>query len=369
MLAFAAFSGQADTLAAHTPYSDLPPRAFWRTGAGTLAAEDIRQLSDCKQKLTRDLKVATAGSCFAQHISRRLRAMGYNFMDAEPAPPWMTPAAQRDFGYGVYSARYGNIYTSRQLKLLLKEAFGDFTPEERVWRNGDRYFDPFRPTIEPNGFESADEVLQARESLLLAVRRLTKAADVFVFTFGLTECWLSKSDGAAYPICPGVHAGEFDPDKYEFANLTFADVLADMTYVIQRLRKRRPTLRFIFTVSPVPLTATAAGGHVLTATTHSKAILRAVAGQLQATYDFVDYFPSYELVTAPSFGGRFYAPNKREVTEAGVATVMNMFEREFCEGAVAGEVAPTPPEPAAPAPSSEGDVICDERILEHYATR
>jgi hypothetical protein len=328
-----------------------------------LAADELRDLSDCRTRLTRSEAVATAGSCFAQHISRRLRSMGYNFLDTEMPPPWMTAEAQRDFGYGLFSARYGNIYTSRQLKQLLLESRGKFEPEERVWETDSRFFDPFRPTIEPHGFESTEEVLLSRETLLQAIRRIVAKADVFVFTFGLTECWRSKRDGAVYPMCPGTHAGQFDPDRYEFINLSFADVLDDMHQVIEILRRVRPSLRFIFTVSPVPLTATASGSHVLTATTYSKSVLRAVAGELRNTYDFVDYFPSYELVTSPALGGTFYSANKRDVTPDGVSTVMKIFEAEFCDGK--SEPVPTRPKPVED--EADRDVLCDERVLEFYA--
>jgi hypothetical protein len=357
-------------LTSYTPYSDFPARAFWRTGAGNSPPELVQQLSDCRSKLKRSEGVMTAGSCFAQHISRRLRRMGYKFLDEEPAPPWLDATAQRDFGYGIFSARYGNIYTSRQLKQLLFEAFGKFTPAERVWDTGGRYYDPFRPTIETGGFDSAEEVLISRETLLMAVRRLVKTADVFVFTLGLTECWQSKQDGAVYPTCPGAHAGTFDPDRHEFLNLSVSDVKQDLKEVFALMRRARPSIRFILTVSPVPLTATASGQHVLTATTQSKATLRAAAGEMQARFDFVDYFPSYELVTAPSFGGRFYAANKREVTEQGVNTVMNMFEREFCEDGKAELESASAPVEAVPAEAEVvEDVLCDERILEFYASR
>ncbi|MCC6919398.1 MAG: GSCFA domain-containing protein [Alphaproteobacteria bacterium] len=346
----------------------MPARAFWRTGAGPRTPEQMEHLSDCRARLTPDAVVATAGSCFAQHISRRLRRMGFNFLDAEPPPPWMNAAAQRDFGYGIFSARYGNIYTSRQLKQLLLETLGTFVPAERVWETDGRFYDPFRPSVEPQGFESAAEVLLARDTLLRGVRRILKTADVFVFTLGLTECWRSREDGAVYPTCPGTQAGAFDARRHEFVNLTYGEILADMRDVIRLLRRRRPAMRFILTVSPVPLTATASGRHVLTATTHSKAILRAVAGQLTDEFDFVDYFPSYELITAPSFGGRFYAANKREVTDEGVSVVMDLFQREFC--AAPAEARPATPAPHPnPAGEAGADAICDEMVLDFYARR
>src|SRR5262249_32331590 len=149
--------------------------------------EDVCNVASPKRKLTREDVVATAGSCFAQHISRRLRGGGFNFLDVEPPPDLLRPEHHPKYGYGLYSARYGNIYTSSQFKQLVLRATGEFEPSESVWRTDGRFYDPFRPTIEPAGFESEIEALDSQRSHLFAVRRLFKRADVFVFTLGLTE--------------------------------------------------------------------------------------------------------------------------------------------------------------------------------------
>jgi hypothetical protein len=63
--------------------------------------------------------IATAGSCFAQHIARHLRSAEFSVLDVEPPPPGMTEETARAFGYNLFSARYGNICTTRQLRQLL----------------------------------------------------------------------------------------------------------------------------------------------------------------------------------------------------------------------------------------------------------
>ncbi|MBM6582741.1 GSCFA domain-containing protein [Microvirga sp. BT689] len=346
------------------PYQSLPPRAFWKTAVAHGDIDQISGLGQPTKKLERSAAVSTAGSCFAQHISRQLRANGFNFIDAEPAPEWLIRERRAQFGYGIFSARFGNIYSSAQLKQLIQRASGSFTPTEAVWRTGERFFDPFRPSIEPNGFESAAEVQRSQETHLRSVASMFKRTDVFIFTLGLTEIWRSKEDGAVYPSCPGVQAGSFDAGKYEFVNLTFEQVISDMRYVIDKLLKIRPHMRFIFTVSPVPLTATASSSHVLTATTYSKSVLRAVAGQLAEQYECVDYFPSYELITAPVFQGQFFDSNMRNVRPAGVAFVMKSFFRDFCESSPPAEE--HQPRSVTVERDDEG-VICDEAVLEFFA--
>ena len=81
-----------------------------------------------------------------------------------------------------------------------------------------------------------------------------------------------------------------------------------MQQAMALMRSANRGLRFLLTVSPVPLTATNSGNHVLVATVDSKSRLRAVAGQLARTVSRVDYFPSYEIISAPPFRGSFFRP-------------------------------------------------------------
>jgi hypothetical protein len=139
--------------------------------------------------------------------------------------------------------------------------------------------------------------------------------------------------------------------------------------VVARLRDGR-ALRCIVTVSPVPLTATASGRHVLPASAESKAILRAVAGELAGTHDDIDYFPSYEIITNPAARGVFFAANLRSVTEDGVAVVMRQFFAEH--GAATARAAPpggeAPPK-SKPGPNAAraAEVQCEEALLEAFA--
>lgn len=141
------------------------------------------------------------------------------------------------------------------------------------------------------------------------------------------------------------------------------EVIAALERSIEMFRAANPGLRFLLTVSPVPLTATASGRHVLVATMESKAILRTAAAEVAAGKDFVDYFPSYEIVTNPIFGHGFFAPNRRSVTEEGVAYVMETF---FSGNARAFGVAAPPPAKAA---KRAADVVCEEELLASFGDK
>jgi hypothetical protein len=301
-------------------------------------------------KIRRDTRVATAGSCFAQHIARYLQQSGFNYFVAETGHPVLPAGVRLANNYGLFSARYGNIYTARQLLQLLQRAFGLFRPAEDCWQSAPEVFvDPYRPTAQPGGFISELEMRLDREQHLEAVRRMFRKLDVFVFTLGLTECWVSRSDGAVFPICPGVSGGLFDPDKHVFCNETVDDVVSEMSAFLMHLARVNPNAHVILTVSPVPLAATGrVDQHVLTATTYSKSVLRVAAEMLTSRFPHVHYFPSYEIITGAFSRGAYYADDLRNVLENGVSHVMELFMKH-----VAAEGEASARKPAAP-PSTSG---------------
>jgi hypothetical protein len=357
-----------------TPYASLPDTAFWRRAIAAVPAADVDPVGRAPFQLTRTDRIGTAGSCFAVHVSRHLSKSGFNYFVTEKAHPFLEARAA-EFNYGAFSARYGNIYTSRQLLQLFDRAYGTFKPVEDIWPDGQgRFFDPFRPNIQPLGFSSEREYHADREQHFAAVRQLFEQLDVLVFTLGQTEVWTSKADGAAYPLCPGVSAGTFAPDRYEYVNLTPEEVTADLEAFIQRLRRVNPRARMILTVSPVPMIATMEPRHVLVSSTYTKCALRVACDVVVRRFDRVAYFPSYEIVSSVFTRGCYVAEDLRSVTDEGVDHVMKLFYRHYCDGASSQHAAPAVPSPDAVRSAERAalsqkvnDVLCDEEMLDSDA--
>jgi hypothetical protein len=350
------------------PYVGRPAYQFWKSAPGSDDPAGLDPVVDPGFRIALADRVVTAGSCFAQHVARHLVMAGLNHHVTEPGHPMLPPEIRADFNYGVFSARYGNLYTARQLRQLLARAYGDFAPVETVWERADgRVADPFRPQIQPKGFVSATEARLDQAQHLAAVRRAVEEMDVFVFTLGLTEAWLDRRDGAVFPLAPGVVAGRYDPERYRFHNFTAAEVIEDMQAAIDLIRAKNPRVRILLTVSPVPLNATALERHVLVSTTYSKAVLRVAAEQLAADWDGLEYFPSYEIITAPQLRGRYYAADGRAVLEEGVRHVMGVFFRHYTTVAPAEAEAEAAPAPAADRHTEEmGEIVaalCDEEAI------
>lgn len=340
------------------PYSGLPEERFWRRAVQAIPMAQVDPVVRAPFQISRHTPIATAGSCFAQHIGRVLAAEGCNYLVTETAPAGLSRTAAHRAQYGIFSARYGNLYTTAQLFQLFGRAYGRFVPQEPAWLRPDgRVLDPFRPEVEPEGYATEDDMLAARAVHFAAVRRMFEECEVFVFTLGLTEGWRSRADGAVFPLAPGVSGGHFDPERHEFVNFSMREVLADLQRFKARLLQVNPTVRMIITVSPVPLMATYEDRHIMVSTAASKAILRTVAEEFVRADPQVWYFPSYEVITGSYNRGAYYEDDARSVTEAGVSHVMRLFLEHALSSEDPGDAM------AAEAEALLG-VICDEEKLD-----
>ena len=309
------------------PYQDLPAHHFWRTQISTPSLSDIDY--DAGRKFTFNIsadRFATAGSCFSQHFGRALARRGGRFVNAEARHPLVHPAPND--GYDLFSARYGNIYTTRQLCELVEQAFGLREPIfEFVQRNDGRWTDLLRSRAVGEGFTSLEEARADRIYHLDRVRAIFDTATVFVFTLGLTECWENADRGFVYPLCPGTVDGTFDGDVHRFRNLGYEECRDDLRKFCAMVQSVSPALRILLTVSPVMLVASYEGRGALQSSIASKSILRAAADACCREMEVVDYFPSFEIISGPQSGGRFYQTNHRDVTGEGVSLVMDAFFR------------------------------------------
>jgi hypothetical protein len=355
------------------PYEDRPDRSFWRTGVLNAQRTDWPDLYKPKFSIGSQTKVATAGSCFAQHIGKALRAAGVDVLDGEPTPKGLSEDLAKRFGYGLYSGRYGNIYTPRQMKELLEDIVDVEQSEAIVWERDGRFFDALRPNVEPEGCDSPAEVSALRRDHLLRVGAMLCQADVFVFTLGLTEAWIDVETGRTLPIAPGVLAGDISINQAQFHNFSYPDILQDLNSIWDILKSINPEIKLLLTVSPVPLTATATSDHVLTATQYSKASLRAACGDFCDANEQVDYFASYELVTSSALSEQSFEPNLRSVKPEVVAQVMacflaahNIETPDKLGGVESLDSAPAANE-SYDLQTQQDELVCEELLLDAFS--
>lgn len=335
------------------PYEKLDDRAFWKLGVAEPKQGELTQVWLPKFKIEKQHAVATAGSCFAQNIGRALRSRGMNWLVTEKPPQSLPRSLHTAHNYGLFTFRTGNIYTPALLAQWVRWALDRSSMDQEVWETDGRFFDPFRPSVRPNGFDSVEDVLASRHVTADAVKTAIEQADIFLFTPGLTEAWVNTKSKSIYPACPGTVQGTFNPDEHQCINFGFESGKKALASAFDAMQSHNPNIKMLLTVSPVPITATVTGHHALTASTYTKSVLRALAGEFANANEHVDYFPSYDLVSPAMLGQSYFNDNKRTVSPSGVDYVM----KHFFEGL--GQEKQSSPVPM-------GDIVCEDEILEYY---
>ena len=311
------------------PYKAMPDRRFWsRAVSKGFNAAQIATLP--VPLLKAGQKVMSAGSCFAATLVPYLEKGGFQYLRTHIRHPDFQTAPPENYSYDTFSSAYGNVYTAKHLVQLTRRCLGKFSPQEDRWHVGEAVIDPFRPGLRYFARSDREFDLLTRQ-YLDSVHSAFRSCEVFIFTIGLTEAWRSKLDDAVFPACPGTIAGTFDAAKHEFVNFTVAEVTHDLKSFVEELRQINPDVRIIFTVSPVPLVATASGHHVLAANAYSKSVLRVAVEHTVAENENSFYFPAYEIVTGPQAPKSFFEPDMRSVSPQAVESVMTAF-LSYCEG-------------------------------------
>jgi hypothetical protein len=116
-------------------------------------------------------------------------------------------------------------------------------------------------------------------------------------TLGFTESWRENKNGLIMNWAPSGNYLVKRRDLFDFVNFGYDDIVAELQRLIEMIAaERQNKVKIVVTVSPVP-SSTFTLQDVVSASVGSKSILRAAAETVTRLYDYVDYFPSYELVT------------------------------------------------------------------------
>ncbi|MFK7854612.1 MAG: GSCFA domain-containing protein [Granulosicoccus sp.] len=332
------------------PYQNLPDTRFWSSGVKSpVKTQNLLAVDPLLTLLSANDSVVSGGSCFAQYIGKELSSRNYNYLKSGLA------------GDRIESFGLGNIYSIAQLKQWLDYSLGLRTWDaSSAYQDNDQWFDLLLPhrSAMPSRARLNEHRVAVRDELL---NHLTNSS-VFIFTIGLTETWRNIK-GDIYPSCPGTIVGEFDESNHIFHNCTFDEIHSDLLAVENLLEEINPEITVIYTVSPVPLTATATDNHVLLATTYSKSVIRAALGQYCAASTRASYFPSYELINHHTETDWRFDNNLRSISNSGVRYVMGHAFAEATRISDPGE------ENANALPDSDDgqEAICEEELLDSYS--
>jgi hypothetical protein len=247
--------------------------------------------------------IVAFGSCFADNISKYLHKAGFNVLTKRDNLAYISK-----MGDGMV-----NTFAIRQ---QFEWAWLGKTPKADLW----------------HGYDAAafgyDEAVRER------TRALFDEAELFIITLGLSEVWYDEPTGEVF--WRAVPKDKYDPSRHKFRVTTHAENLENLQAIHALIRHFRPDAAVLFTVSPIPLTATFRPATCLSANAVSKAILRAAADEFfrrnAPTDPKLFYFPSYDIVM---YGfNHQWRDDRRHVYSHVLDFNMKVFERYYCQTAL-----------------------------------
>ncbi|MEK9673592.1 MAG: GSCFA domain-containing protein [Rhodospirillaceae bacterium] len=309
-----------------------PDAMFWPdpTRGGPVLG-DVLPIAREQPFIERSTKIGSAGSCFAVEIARFLMGHGFNYLAPEtsfdPETGVIMMGTSRINPEIQFSCRWGILFNTPSFTQIVENAFGVHALPEILIAHTEGeeqfYIDPYREGI---AFPSPAAYRAERDRHLANTRDVFTQADVFVITLGLNEAWRFIPDGTYISRNPR------NPALTGFLDHRTLTVQENVDYLqrfIDVVRAHNPGLKLIVTVSPVPFMATGRADeyHVVTANTHSKAVLRVAAQEIVERNRDVYYFPSYEVVTVCS--PDIWTEDQRHIHGDAVARVMKTFAEMF----------------------------------------
>ena len=248
------------------------------------------------QPLPPSARVLTVGSCFAETMGRRLA----------------------DYKVDALVNPFGTVFNPLAACQLLRAAAG----EEADWQQhlvearGRWQSYDLHAAI---GAESPVALLQRIQELVGRTGEFLRTADAVVLTLGTAWVYRLNETGELVNNCHKVPA-----DKFAKELLTPDEIVNAVAETHAYLRRARPNLRFILTVSPVRHLK-----DTLVLNSVSKSALRVACHYLSELLPDVAYFPAYELLLDDLRDYRFYAEDMLHPSKVAEDYLWERFTRTY----------------------------------------
>lgn len=257
----------------------------------------IQQPFDMAGTITHNGKIMMLGSCFSDGIGALMQAEMFD-VDVNPFGTTFNPISiarclQRIIDCTLVSADELFMHEHRYHSFMHHSSFSGADVDSTLKTMNTR-------------IKSAHDALPQLNALILTW------GTSFVFTHNETNCVVNN--------CHKQPAAIFTRRR-----ITVDEILAEYLPLIERLRAVNPSLKIIFTVSPVRHLADTLVGNNL-----SKATLLLAAEQLVQQRDCI-YFPAYEAVIDDLRDYRFYANDMTHPSDVARQYVYELFKESFCD--------------------------------------
>lgn len=248
-----------------------------------------------KPFITKDMKVATFGSCFAHAIQNYLRDKGFGI---------------RPIYECQITTHADGLVSTFTILQQLEYAYENKQFKEDVWY--------FKPNL----------LAKSSEEDRLNTKRYLDETDVFIITLGLSEIWYSKSSGEIF--WRAIPTDVYDPNKHAFRLSSVEENIANLTKIVSLIRSKKSDAPIILTLSPINFLATFRPISAITANCVSKAVLRVAIDSVMSSLredKNLFYWPGFELIKE-----RFadlYHVDGRHILPSAQGEILDLFAKYY----------------------------------------
>lgn len=240
------------------------------------------------------------GSCFTENIGNRMAELKFE-TDVNP--------------FGIL---YNPVSVSNGLRILIQKK--EFTVTDLIEADG-----LWHSFYHHGRFSFADkqETLETINNRIKSSSSFLEKAGFLFITFGTAWVYRYKKTGQFVSNCH-----KFPANEFERVRLSVNEIVSEYNDLLTEIRKINPSLKVIFTVSPIRHWKDGAVENQ-----RSKAVLLLAIDEIikSAGADFCAYFPAYEIVMDELRDYRFYADDMIHISDFAVDHIWEKFQTSLIE--------------------------------------
>ncbi len=252
------------------------------------------QIAASTRKISHQDIIFCIGSCFAENIGGRLREHKFRIMENP----------------------HGILFNPLSIGECLQQILQQREPDLPFYHNG------LWQSYQFHGcFSNPD-----RETCIRGMREAGQKAysfaqktDWLILSLGSNVIYRLKENGNVVANCHKMPSGLFDRQA-----LAFQQMQAPLQVALQLFKQLRPNLQCLLTVSPVRYIK-----NNFEENSYSKANLRILAHRLCESFDWISYFPAFEIMNDDLRDYRFYAKDRIHPSEEAIDYIWDCFSDVF----------------------------------------
>jgi hypothetical protein len=248
------------------------------------------------EEIAHQNKLLSMGSCFSENIGERLL----------------------DYKFSVIVNPYGILFNPIAIAQSLRQII-----DHRQFSESDIFYynQRWQSFFHHGRFANVDKktCLNDINTGIKQTHQHIQNLGYLMLTLGTANVFVHKKSNQIVANCHKVPSSEFERKR-----LTINEIMAAFEPIFNQLKTINPNLKIIFTVSPIR--------HIrdgLVENQRSKATLLLAIDEMVKKYDFVFYFPAYELVLDDLRDYRFFKDDMIHPSKLAIDYVWDYFKKTY----------------------------------------